>query len=385
MRVFAYEYTCGSGQASTLSLALRKEGWAMLAALLDDLRRSPGVEPITMLDASLASSHLVGQAFQPDVRHLVGQAFQPDVRLESLTYETAPLAGGLAGVAIRDVQPGEEHRILVELAASADYTLLIAPECGGLLHERCRWVEEVGGRLLGPGSAAVGLTGDKYSLSEHLRSRGVPTPPCTLLAGKRGRSSFSVLPAAAGRTENELRPLFPAVCKPRDGAGSQATFLVRRAEDLPLCLAQAAAEGWLSEMVLQPFVPGEPASVSFLIGPGACLPLVPAAQYLSNDGRFHYRGGRLPLPANRAARAVDLGRRAIEAVPGLHGYVGIDLVLGSAVDGSGDQVIEINPRLTTSYLGLRALARDNLAEIMLRLALGEVVTHVSWREAEVEF
>ena len=37
-------------------------------------------------------------------------------------------------------------------------------------------------------------------------------------------------------------------------------------------------------------------------------------------------------------------------------------MLGDDPAGADDVVIEINPRLTTSYLGLRRLARDNLAD-----------------------
>ena len=34
-------------------------------------------------------------------------------------------------------------------------------------------------------------------------------------------------------------------------------------------------------------------------------------------------------------------------------------------------VIEVNPRLTTSYVGLREMTRDNLAHAMVRTAQGE--------------
>src|SRR5262249_42859079 len=80
-----------------------------------------------------------------------------------------------------------------------------------------------------------------------------------------------------------------------------------------------------------------------------------------------------------------LAETAVAAVPGLQGYVGVDLVLGSAGDGSQDWVIEINPRLTTSYVGLRALAEDNLAEVMLAVARGEPVAPLTWRPGKVEF
>jgi hypothetical protein len=49
----------------------------------------------------------------------------------------------------------------------------------------------------------------------------------------------------------------------------------------------------------------------------------------------------------------------------------VDLVLGDAADGSRDFAIEINPRLTTSYLGLRALARGSLAAALLRAVRGD--------------
>jgi predicted ATP-grasp superfamily ATP-dependent carboligase len=169
------------------------------------------------------------------------------------------------------------------------------------------------------------------------------------------------------------------VLKPCDGAGSQATFLVQDAEQLDTALRQAKVEGYSGKLMAQAYVAGRAASISFLTGPGTCVPLAPAAQHLSEDGRFRYLGGTMPLPAALAERAVRLGRRAIDAVAGWHGYVGVDLVLGQADDGSGDYAIEINPRLTTSYVGLRRLARDNLALAMLRVALGQDAGPLRWR------
>jgi predicted ATP-grasp superfamily ATP-dependent carboligase len=136
---------------------------------------------------------------------------------------------------------------------------------------------------------------------------------------------------------------------------------------------------------VQPLVPGVPASVAFLLGPGQDVALAPAAQRLSSEGRFRYLGGTVPLAPPLAERAARLGRRAVREVPGLRGWVGVDLVLGEPSDGSADQVIEINPRLTTSYVGLRALATTNLAEILLRVADGEPAPAVVWRAGSVEF
>jgi predicted ATP-grasp superfamily ATP-dependent carboligase len=333
MRVFVYEYTCGGGLTTSgggqTAGPLRAEGWAMLSAVVEDLERVGGVEVRALLDE--------GCGYEPKSRSYVR------------------------------IGAGEETTGLRDLARWADATLVVAPEFESLLATRCRWVEEAGGCLLGPSVAAVELTGDKLALGRYLRQRGVPTPPVAPAHG----------PAAAVG--------FPAVWKPRYGAGSLATFLVRTAGAVAACADAARAEGWDGEAMLQTFVPGFPASVAFLVGPGRQLPLLPAAQELSADGRFYYLGGTLPLPPALADRAVRLARRAVTAVPGLRGYVGVDLVLGDASDGSGDWVIEINPRLTTSYVGLRALAQTNLAEALLRVARGETQPALTWRPGVVRF
>jgi hypothetical protein len=47
-------------------------------------------------------------------------------------------------------------------------------------------------------------------------------------------------------------------------------------------------------------------------------------------------------------------------------------------------VIEINPRLTTSYVGLRALASENLAAAMLDVASGRT-PRLSFADRQLEF
>jgi tyramine---L-glutamate ligase len=330
MQVFIYEYTSAAGIADR-SRSLKSEGWAMLSAAVEDFSRLSNVEVITIVSES--------------------------GKLES------------AGRRVRQIKAHDEETIFRELAGQSDYTLVIAPEFDAILATRCQWVEEVRGRLLGPCSAAVRLTGDKLTLAELFRTHRIPTLPCQVLAGEKFTPSVP----------------FPLVCKPRFGAGSLATFLVRDAQQLARCKDLARAERWEGEMIVQPFVAGQAASVAFLIGPNQRLALLPAAQNLSADGRFHYLGGTMPLPDDLGRRAIRLAAQAIDVVSGLRGYVGVDLVMGPDDDGSQDWVIEINPRLTTSYVGLRRLAQANLADIMLRLAKGESVPPLEWHPGPVHF
>lgn len=294
MRVFVYEHICATGlgrDPASPEHSLFVEGRAMLSAITADFATVPGVEVVPFPD------------------------------------------GG----------------DFVRLAASADWTLVIAPETGGELERLAQSVLVAGGQLLGPSPDAVAATSDKIRLADLWYQDGVPTP----------------------RTFDDGPIEFPVVCKPRDGCGSEGVMVV------PNALALATMPDDPNRM-LQEFVPGVAASVAFLIGPSQTVPLLTTYQHLSVDGRFRYRGGSLPLPPELAERAVNLGLRAIRCVPGLFGYVGVDLVLGER-----DVAIEINPRLTTSYVGLRAAA-TNLAGAMLDVCEGRPV-EVKWKAGTVNF
>jgi predicted ATP-grasp superfamily ATP-dependent carboligase len=135
---------------------------------------------------------------------------------------------------------------------------------------------------------------------------------------------------------------------------------------------------------LESYVPGLAASVALLCGPTGRISLAPCKQRISEDGRLRYLGGELPLSAGLAERASALAERALAAMPMTVGYVGVDLVLGREPDGSEDAVIEINPRLTTSYVGLRTAATTNLADVMWRVAQGELQP-VEFSNKPIEF
>ncbi len=229
------------------------------------------------------------------------------------------------------VGPGREPSTFARLAASSDYTVVIAPETHGLLSERAQILEEVGGHSLGTTPEAINLTADKVRMARHLASRGIATPETRRLTRDEG------LPADFP---------YPAVLKPISGAGSIDTFLVNDPNACP-------PEVWRNYCaVLQPFVEGQPMSASFLIGDDARAELVGIGrQWMEiRDGRFLYLGGMVPAgEPDMAATA----RRTLETVPGLRGWVGVDFFWNEPEERA--VVLEINPRLTTSYVGLRRL------------------------------
>lgn len=276
------------------------------------------------------------------------EALQADARASSLVGPDGVLS-------FEQVPTAQERQRIQDAAAAADYSLIVAPEYDGLLLQRLEWVLAAGGRLVCPGPAAVRLTADKWQMYQHWRERGVPTP-ATWLDG---------MPAPAPG---------PYVSKWRDGAGSQEMRLL------------AATETRGERFLWQTFHSGLPVSLSFLGGAqGQATPLLAGWQRLSPLGRFEYAGGSLPLPPPLAERALHLSQRALADVPDLVGYFGVDLLLADPAGADdSDVVVEINPRLTTSYLGLRALSRKNLLTMMLTLIRGDPVLP-AWKPGSVEF
>src|SRR5262249_37565965 len=130
--------------------------------------------------------------------------------------------------------PSEELTHFRRLSKTCDATLVIAPEFDDILLNRCGIVEEAGGRLLGPASRAVALCTDKLRLAIHLREAGIETIPAESFTWNHGQ------PNSAANSHL----VFPAVIKPRDGAGSQYTWLVKSAEDfMQLHAGHSGAEG----------------------------------------------------------------------------------------------------------------------------------------------
>jgi len=261
----------------------------------------------------------------------------------------------------RPVFHDDEVSLFCHLAGRADWSVVITPELGGALFERCRLARSAGGCLLASSEADLILSGDKHLACLHLAARGLPVPQgITVDRGQLQPGDFT----------------YPAVLKRRDGAGSQDVRMVESPADVCGPIEFDAR--------LESFCAGLPVSVALLCGPAGIHSLPACRQHLASDGRFAYQGGELPLPEDLDARARRLALRAIEALTAPLGYLGVDLVLGDADDGSQDYVIEINPRLTTSYVGLRQAMRNNLAAAMVAIAEGAEVP-LSFRAERVDW
>lgn len=305
MRIFVFEYVTGGGFTGQPIVAeLTREGDMMLGALVRDLLELPDVHISTTRDTRLDTLDLDITVWPVSNRDQLLRAWSDEV-------------------------------------SDADAVWPIAPETDGILEFLSGWVEMAGRMLLNSRPNAVEIAGSKLATAQRLAVRDVPVV--------HTRRVGEMLP-----TGNDCW-----VLKPDRGVGCIGARLIRGQQMLAEAIADLPSfEDW----VLQPYVPGQAASLSLFVSGGRVELLGCNVQRMvMNDDRFLLLGCEVNgLVGDRGAYE-RLGRDVIAALPGLWGYVGIDLVI--TVDGP--VVLEVNPRLTTSYIGLSQSLGLNVAALVV--------------------
>ncbi|MFO7902745.1 MAG: ATP-grasp domain-containing protein [Pirellulaceae bacterium] len=218
---------------------------------------------------------------------------------------------------------------------AADAVWPIAPETSGVLERVCRSVSMAGRILLNTGEAAIAIAASKHATATQLRARGVPAIETWRM---------DQLPLLAGEAW---------VLKPDRGEGCNNTFLVRSLDNLPY---------GDPEWVLQPYVSGQAASLSLLADGRQVRVLSRNRQrVVLIDDRFKLLSCVVNGLEAHTGPIETLARSVMAALPGLRGYVGIDFILTE----QGPRVLEINPRLTLSYVGLSRSLECNVAALVL--------------------
>lgn len=335
LNVFVSEYFCSGGcSLAEVEPSLLTEGLAMLEAALSDLLKIPDIQIQTCVQEGL----------------LTAAAYQQAERDQRLQVH-------------RVKQSEQEIKLFHEACQRADVVWVIAPEFDDLLVSRTRLALETGVRVVGPDLETIQLTADKWRLFQLLNEAGIPTIETELLTDDFGFPKH-----------------FPCLIKQRFGAGGLGLERFERLEDwqkrIPELQTGSQASVW------QPFVTGKTLSVAALVQAGHCELCPIGEQRIGWETGFAYRGGRIPVALERESELAiqELVHRVCCLLPGLAGYVGFDLLMPDRTPHS-PLLVEINPRLTTSYTGYRQLTPDNLAERVLRMHAGELL--LRWNKKQV--
>ncbi|MDO9099101.1 MAG: ATP-grasp domain-containing protein [Candidatus Methanoperedens sp.] len=243
-------------------------------------------------------------------------------------YPTAGAQLG-AGKAVKTVNFDET---LKKLSKKCDAALVIAPD--EILGDMTEIVEENTANLGCP-SDSVRLCADKLECTRALERENLPVPETI----------------GNGEYDGDF------VIKPRFGCASEGIYRSR---------SGTLKDGFIATK----YIEGEHLSASLITGKTQ-LPLTVNRQLIEINHNISYKGGTVGYRCDMNNEIIDVAKKTVKAL-GCRGYAGVDIVLGDK-----PYVVDVNPRPTTSIIGIARVLDIEIADLILKSKFGELPTDVN--------
>jgi len=250
--------------------------------------------------------------------------------------------------------------IMKENARTVDAACIIAPESNGTLETVVRELEQERVPLANGFSHTISAVGNKCSMLEHAKKIGAATPnSLTLDTHDDVLENSRVIAERIG---------FPAILKPESDAGMTGLSKANDKFEVRAAVEKIKQESISHRFIVQEYIEGVPTSVSLIsTGEEAEAISLNKQKILLSSGfsASRYEGGEVPFESEMKSETMSTAKRVVESYNELKGYVGVDFVLTER----SPVVIEVNPRLTTAYVGLREVTPFNAAQAIFDAAL----------------
>ncbi len=248
-----------------------------------------------------------------------------------------------------------------ELLDRTEYCFIIAPEFSNILHELTNIAKQSHSRILSMGLEGIVLGTSKYNTYQFFLKKGILTPKTWLLPFQEKNLEKKQVLQKAFELNGSL------IVKPEDGVGAESIHYFKNAADF-----RKRYDHFINQKdskrnyVLQEFIKGQDLSAS-LIGFSKFTPALLSinTQFINFDkkgGSSEYLGGRTPINKFEEVKKELVQINPLLNNVNLLGYFGLDFILDRKKHLS---FIEINPRLTTSYIGVRNVINKNPVQIIL--------------------
>ncbi len=325
MNLLIIEYVSGGGYAnSKLSSSSLSEAYGMLRSLIFDCKAA-GHNVTTLLDSRL-------------------KAFNPPNEADQIVSVSAS---------------SELYTKLKELSSLADAVYVIAPESDQVLEKLVETTESYGRTSLNCKIDAIKRVSNKMTTYETLKKKGITVPETFLLDIHEKTQNIRRLIKELG---------YPLVFKPLDGVSCGGLSLVKDENGIAGAVKKVAQESMSKQFIAQKLIRGKAASVCVISTGNKAVAVTLNKQLVtlsSPDKESRYYGGVVPFNHKLEKEALMAAEKTIEGIVGLKGYVGVDMILTN----EGPVVMEINPRLTTSYIGLKRTVNFNPAQAIVNAVI----------------
>ncbi len=325
-KIFIFEYISGGGlNKVNIPTSLFCEGFSMLRSIIADFK-TLGFEISTLLDLRVS---------------FLSKFLQADV--------------------IRNVSPYENYiKAFKKLMKACKYVFIIAPETSNILYELTDLVKKYSKKILSTNLYGIQNATSKIITYNLFKDRGILTPKTYRIPYKEDYLDNDFI------FQKTKTLKYPIVIKPEDGVGAESTHYFERESQLTNFLSNYKMNSKnRSNYILQEYIKGQDFSISLIRNQNLNeIPIVMGVNsqdIMIKGSRFEYFGGYTPLENyNEIIKELYILLKKINLLK-IEGYFGIDII--RKYDNSFS-CIEINPRLTTSYIGLRNVVNVNCAEII---------------------
>jgi predicted ATP-grasp superfamily ATP-dependent carboligase len=321
LKLLIYEHISGGGCAGEeISPSFLSEGFGMLRTIMSDLK-TESHKIITTIDSRLKYFN----------------AFLDCDEISTVSSQS------------------ELRKIFKKTSKMVDAFYIIAPESNNILEEKINELKDNGAASLNSEVNAIRKASNKMQVYKKLKENNISTPKTIKVKIKEDRKLIK-------KFLEDFN--FPLIVKPLEGVSCCGLSIVKSKSEIEGAIRKISREAYGRYFLAQEYVPGIPISVSLISTGREVLPITVNKQNIvlkPPSTPSTYLGGLTPFNSAWSETAFQIAQKTVKLIDGLKGYIGVDMILGS----SGPMVVDINPRLTTSYVGLSKVADFNPAQAII--------------------
>jgi len=331
--IFIFEFVSGGGFSQVeIPSSLFCEGFAMLRSIIEDFKNL-GFHITTLLDS----------------------------RIEFLSHY-------MKVDVVKSVELEEDFlKKYTDCVRSSNYCFVIAPEFSNILYNLTKIVKTNKKKLLSIDLNGVKLGASKLETYKFFNANGINTPESYRIPVKGNNLDINWILQKCDQLNSSI------VIKPDDGAGSESVFYFEKKDDVLQFFERFNKTFDINrKYILQEYIEGDPMSVSIINDQTLEKTNENILKILSINAQnlqitdppmeSSYLGGSTPVEQFEQLRSqIEDILRCVD-LSAFKGYFGIDFV--KKTDDSLS-FIEINPRLTTSYVGIRNVLEFNPMDLLL--------------------
>ena len=332
-KIFIFEFVSGGGfNQVEIPSSLFCEGYAMLRTIIEDFKNL-GFHITTLLDSRIKFLSL---------------------------YMKADI--------IKSVELEEDYlQKYTTCVRNSDYCFVIAPEFSNVLYNLTKIVKKNNKKLLSIDLNGIKLGASKLETYRFFIENEINTPKSYSIPFNGNILDLDFILQKFDQINSSI------VIKPDDGVGSELIFYFEKKDEiLHFFESSNKITNTNRKYILQEYIEGDPMSVSIindqplgkLVENGPKILSINAQNLQITDPTMDsaYLGGFTPVDQFEQLKAqIENILKGVD-LSAFKGYFGIDFV--KKVDNSLS-FIEINPRLTTSYVGIRNVLEFSPMDLLL--------------------